>query len=1149
MRYLRFVIMILCIGITQISASVVVQGTAKLYQQSDHSNIKVHLVALSPSAVEDSIYTDYTGDWSISIAVGRYTIVFSHDGYEDRVIEPTLFDSDTTLPEIILQPSLGTISLSGYVSGTLQTGYTYIADSTITINSEDSLIIEPGVKIKFGELAGMNVYGYLEAVGTDLDFIRFTTMSGAQARGSIIFWQGSDSTSVMKYCVVEKGQGTTDAVENIWGGGITLHYTNATVEHCIIRDNYAQYGGGIYIEQCAPKIRYNTISTNSATDYGGGVYYNQYCSGVLHNNAVENNSVTQGDGGGVCVRYYSNPEISGNLISGNIASNYGGGLLVKSSSFSSIINNLISINSSSYGGGLMLQNSSPHIEGNDVVGNITSSYGSGMYLYSSSSPQITDNLIADNSGGEAAVHIYNYSDPVFSDNIVMGNGNNTHGAIRVEYHCSPWIVRNLFYNNNGDLAGSMRITGSSTPTIRLNSFVLNNPNYGNAAEIDIWKNSSPLINSNIIALGSSSEGIYFEPGGVGQPQIEYNDVYGYTTPFENCPDGVGEMVAANANGDISDIYNNISMDPLFFNSDSANFNLLASSPCINAGDPDLPLDPDSTVADMGAYPYNTQEGYQPFISITVRQHHFTNIEVAHSDTFMLPVRNIGTADLLIQSAVSSDTHFVVIDDSIVVSPDSLVHLPIIFTPDSVGQFQGTVTVNSNAVNEPTVVINVSGTGITTPDFWVATPLGYQVRVGQSGVNVPVLISDVDGMDIVSYNVTIGYDSSIVTAQPISVTGTMSDGWSVATNIELDRVIIGAAGTMALTGEGTLFNLVFDVKTGLPDSTVMYLPFEEAVFNDGTITPATATGYIQVENIVYGDVDDNSAIQAYDAALTLQYSVNLDPIPDVDPRPWETWRIRRADVDGNHTIQAYDASLILQFVVGLIDTFPVEYDEDRSGLPESHFTIVQEGSELQFHIDESSLLYGCNLELTYDSSSVTFSGTEQTALSDSYIMYTNESLSGVLSIGLMSAQPADRGGIFLTLPFDLNGETILEVCEVINAQDTLIHQVELDLLSSASDLPQLPNENRLEGNYPNPFNSETRVRYAVAEENARVVLVIYDIMGKVIRKVETRNEHPGYYSLVWDGTTDRGDRVASGIYLYRLTIGDTFNAAERILLLK
>ena len=69
------------------------------------------------------------------------------------------------------------------------------------------------------------------------------------------------------------------------------------------------------------------------------------------------------------------------------------------------------------------------------------------------------------------------------------------------------------------------------------------------------------------------------------------------------PPLVGEMIDLNLNGDECDIYSNLSLDPLFVNPDSADYHLQETSPCINAGSEGSELDPDGTVADIGAFYY------------------------------------------------------------------------------------------------------------------------------------------------------------------------------------------------------------------------------------------------------------------------------------------------------------------------------------------------------------------------------------------------------------------------------------------------------------------------------------------------------------------------------------------------------------------
>jgi len=74
---------------------------------------------------------------------------------------------------------------------------------------------------------------------------------------------------------------------------------------------------------------------------------------------------------------------------------------------------------------------------------------------------------------------------------------------------------------------------------------------------------------------------------------------------------LGQINNVNFNGDSCDIYHNIFLDPLFYSTtgDSAFF-LTENSPCIDAGDPESPLDPDGTIADIGAYYYHHTMGIE-----------------------------------------------------------------------------------------------------------------------------------------------------------------------------------------------------------------------------------------------------------------------------------------------------------------------------------------------------------------------------------------------------------------------------------------------------------------------------------------------------------------------------------------------------------
>lgn len=89
--------------------------------------------------------------------------------------------------------------------------------------------------------------------------------------------------------------------------------------------------------------------------------------------------------------------------------------------------------------------------------------------------------------------------------------------------------------------------------------------------------------------------------------------------------------------------------------------------------------------------------------------------------------------------------------------------------------------------------------------------------------------------------------------------------------------------------------------------------------------------------------------------------------------------------------------------------------------------------------------------------------------------------------------------------------------------------------------------QLAPNYPNPFNPGTILSYTLPEQ-APVRLVIYDILGRPVRTLVRGEQGPGYKSVTWDGTDDRGRPVSSGVYLYRIQAGE-FSQTRKMVLLR
>lgn len=118
----------------------------------------------------------------------------------------------------------------------------------------------------------------------------------------------------------------------------------------------------------------------------------------------------------------------------------------------------------------------------------------------------------------------------------------------------------------------------------------------------IGVNPSSIYMLNSILEGNTGNGGMYFYSEI-EADISYND-------FDNnqngnflgyIPDQLGQITSFNLNGTPCDIFYNIFEDPLFVDPNNGDLHLQEDSPCIDAGDPASPLDPDNTITDMGKY--------------------------------------------------------------------------------------------------------------------------------------------------------------------------------------------------------------------------------------------------------------------------------------------------------------------------------------------------------------------------------------------------------------------------------------------------------------------------------------------------------------------------------------------------------------------
>ncbi|MFQ5906938.1 MAG: S8 family serine peptidase, partial [bacterium] len=115
-------------------------------------------------------------------------------------------------------------------------------------------------------------------------------------------------------------------------------------------------------------------------------------------------------------------------------------------------------------------------------------------------------------------------------------------------------------------------------------------------------------------------------------------------------------------------------------------------------------------------------------------------------------------------------------------------------------------------------------------------------------------------------------------------------------------------------------------------------------------------------------------------------------------------------------------------------------------------------------------------------------------------------------------------------------------DIPKAMEFLVNPSVVTFNSSSQEFPR---NFSLLGNYPNPFNPCTRIAYSVNEPGT-VTLEILNLLGEQVTILESGYKYPGQYVTIWDSRSNGGDKVSSGLYFYRLSLGDEYRLGRMTL---
>ncbi|MBT3266797.1 hypothetical protein HN371_06570 [Candidatus Poribacteria bacterium] len=294
------------------------------------------------------------------------------------------------------------------------------------------------------------------------------------------------------------------------------------------------------------------------------------------------------------------------------------------------------------------------------------------------------------------------------------------------------------------------------------------------------------------------------------------------------------------------------------------------------------------------------------------------------------------------------------------------------------------------------------------------------------------------------------------------------------------------------------------------------------------------------------------------------TINHDPV--VPLNQFSAYAVADVDEDGSIEgaatglvgVTALDAAYMLQFAVGIITTFPGSGYIDPApariaGNPSKLFrvaaTSARPGAQVTLSLDLADIadLYAGTLRIDYDHAALR--PVDVRIESSSAPLIAHSARSGDLGIAFASATPIEDGVVYAVFEAAPGADGVVPAR--IRARQLILNRTRTENAFEHRFLIE-PYRFQLMANYPNPFNPETWIPFELAED-ADVTIRIYGVGGARVRTLDLGSRPQGIYAsqnqaAYWDGSNDRGERVASGVYVYEIAAGD-YHATRRMVIMK
>ncbi len=372
------------------------------------------------------------------------------------------------------------------------------------------------------------------------------------------------------------------------------------------------------------------------------------------------------------------------------------------------------------------------------------------------------------------------------------------------------------------------------------------------------------------------------------------------------------------------------------------------------------------------------------------------------------------------------------------------------------------------------------------------------------------------------------------------------------------VSFGLSNEPVITGNSTaVLYAVFSVDSTAPigDYPVYIENGRESISPNPefpSLEMATDSGTIEVDRL--GDVNLDKRIDVADlVSLVAQIIGNY------------SFSVRQhdaGDVIVNGTINVFDLVAVVNLIYGIplspVQGQPVFNEMATIQLSYSNL-LAGESDDIKVNSELPTDIAGVEIEILYDPSAVYLGKPVLGIDADQLSLTYKDDNQGKLIVLMNFTNPFRKDVLIAAGNAELLSIPVNAITQ-INADNSAKIKISRALLSTSNSVSvivdglsnPLPESFTLKQNYPNPFNPLTTIEFFIGMFSDGAVakhvnLDIYNVLGQHVTSLVDIDMRPGSYRVEWDATTDKGSKVATGIYLYRLMINSEMKSKKMLLL--